>query len=133
MVHTLRLEARHRASGVNLSTEPEDPKFYIFPVLEASSGDVMERAILGITVIVALVAVVGIFSSYDFGSADAIGGDALTGNVVASQQSCDSCSGYAPVCAKLNNRLVTYPNACEAACSGADVVAKYPCESIQKV
>ncbi len=100
----------------------------------------MERAILVIVLIVALVGVVGLFSTYNFGPADAIpatgyASGSLTGNAVTSGNAapnydCSACAGYAPVCAKLNNRYITFKNACEAGCSGARVVRAFACERI---
>ncbi len=91
----------------------------------------MERAILVIVLLVAMVGVVGLFASYDFGPSDTLDAG-ITGHVVASggHVDCGSCAGYAPVCAKLNNRYITYENACEATCSGARVVRTFPCEQI---
>jgi|GEM_PF-1798317 len=103
----------------------------------------MERAILVIVLIVALVGVVGLFSTYNFGPTDAIpatsyASNGVTGNVVAGSTAteavpaydCNSCAGYAPVCAKLNNRYITFANACEASCSGARLVREFACERI---
>lgn len=94
----------------------------------------MERAILVIVAIVAIVGAVGIFTSYDFMAGEDVFGDGgMTGNVVAetgNAQDCSSCSGYAPVCAKVNQRYITFANACDARCSGAEVAADFPCENI---
>lgn len=94
-------------------------------------GGFMERAILVIVLVVALVGVVGLFSNADF-SSDALTKGGITGNVVAgtSNYDCSACAGYAPVCGKLNHRYNTYENACEAACSGARIVREYSCELI---
>ncbi len=99
----------------------------------------MERAILGIVLIVALVGVIGLFSRYDFASSqDALASVSPTGNVVASQssatatQSCDSCAGFSPVCAKMDNIYMTFPNACEARCAGGVVAAQYSCAQIPR-
>lgn len=90
----------------------------------------MERAILVIVLIVGLVGVVGLFSR-GFGQ-DALGGDLTpTGAVIAEPgDTCGSCGGYAPVCARLNNKYITFTNMCEATCAGAEIVSEYPCERI---
>jgi hypothetical protein len=95
----------------------------------------MEKAILGIVLIVAVVGIVGVFSRYPFlQGEDALVDGGITGNVVsepvAEPTGCGSCSGYAPVCASINHRYLTFPNACEAACSGAELVDDVPCESM---
>jgi hypothetical protein len=102
--------------------------------LEGIVGGVMEKAILAIVLIVALVGVVGLFTRYDFTAGqDALAGGDVTGNVVRDTQSvtdCSNCGGYAPVCARINNKYRTYPNACAARCSGAAVSADVPCENL---
>ncbi len=98
----------------------------------------MERTILVILLIVGIVGVVGVFSAYDFGSADAIAHNGVTGNVVANNglrtvvepYDCASCTGYSPVCARLNHWYTTYPNACAATCAGGTIVRQYACEKI---
>jgi hypothetical protein len=94
----------------------------------------MEKAILAIVLIVALVGVVGLFTRYDFTAGqDALAGGDVSGNVVRGTQgaaTCGNCGGYAPVCARINNLYRTYPNACAARCSGAAVAADVPCESL---
>jgi len=99
----------------------------------------LERAILVIVLLVAVVGVVGLFSTHDFGPTNTLNAG-LTGNVVAQGNSvqggtlgvldCASCSGYAPVCAKMNNRYITFNNRCEAVCDGARIVRTFPCEQI---
>lgn len=91
-------------------------------------GGRLEKAILFIVLIVAAVGIVGLFASYDF----AAPADAITGNVIASNVDCDSCSGYAPVCGKINHHYRTYDNACEATCNGAKIAAAYPCQAISQ-
>jgi hypothetical protein len=91
----------------------------------------MERAILVIVLMVAVVGVVGLFSSYNFmAGQDALSSGGLTGNSIASAQQCANCAGSAPVCARLNNRYLTYPNACAAVCAGAEVAVQKACEQI---
>ncbi len=101
----------------------------------------MERAILGIVLIVALVGVIGLFSRYDFASSqDALATVASpTGNVVAGPAAasaaatdCSSCAGFAPVCAKVDNIYMTFPNACEAQCAGGTVATHYSCAQIPR-
>ena len=89
----------------------------------------MDRALLMIVAIVGVVGAVGILTSYNFlAGQDAI--DSPTGNVVASSQQCGSCAGNQPVCAQVNNRLITFQNACEAQCANAKIAADIPCERI---
>ncbi len=96
----------------------------------------MERAILVIVLLVAIVGVVGLFTRYDFTAGqDALSGG-MTGNVVqeaakaATVTNCASCAGYAPVCGQLNHKYVTYPNPCEARCAGAEIAASVACEDL---
>jgi len=94
----------------------------------------MEKAILAITLIVAFVGLVGVLSSYDFTKATDALGSGITGNVIAVQsQQCGGCSGYSPVCAQRNHRLITYENACEASCDNAVVVAQMACERLPRI
>jgi hypothetical protein len=96
-------------------------------------GGIVERAILVIVLMVALVGVVGLFTSYDFSAADALQGG-MTGNVVATPASydCTACAGYAPVCAKRNHLYKTYTNACEAVCDNAEIAIEKPCLAVRK-
>ena len=96
----------------------------------------MERAILVIVLLVAIVGVVGLFTRYDFtGGQDALNGG-ITGNTVQAGASapaitgCGACTGYAPVCALINHDYKTYPNACAATCAGASIAASMSCESL---
>ncbi len=94
----------------------------------------MERAILVIVLIVALVGVVGLFASRPF-PADALTGqdNGISGHVVAEPgmaMNCNTCVGFSPVCGKRNHWYITYPNACTAECDGASIEAEYACEHI---
>lgn len=91
----------------------------------------VERAILTIVLIVALVGVVGLFASYDFTTGEDALTNGVTGNVIVTQQSCNSCSGT-PVCAKMNNRYVTFDNSCKAECAGATVVMDGSCNQLAR-
>jgi len=93
----------------------------------------MEQAIYAIVGIVFFVSIVGLFSAYNFGGADAI---SPTGNVISVPEAssekavCGACGTYEPVCAKLNHRLITYDNACDAACAGAELKFKAQCSAL---
>lgn len=99
-------------------------------------GGNVERAILVIVLIVALVGVVGLFTNYNFSATDALEGGDVTGNVVADHSKanydCNACAGYAPVCAKLNNWYITYNNPCEATCANAEIAIEKPCNAVRK-
>ncbi len=88
----------------------------------------MERALLVIVLIVTLVGIVSLFSRYPIAEGSDALASGLTGNVVAGD--CSSCAGYAPVCARLNHWLLTFPNECEARCQGAVVVADRSCQQL---
>ncbi len=91
----------------------------------------MERTILVIVLIVALVGVVGLFSSYDFTSpADALPATGMAITELSHGQACGQCAGYAPVCVRVNNRYATFANACEAECAGGRIVRQFACERI---
>jgi hypothetical protein len=83
----------------------------------------MERSLLLIAAIIFVVGAVGFLTVADQIS--------LTGNVVKEQTPayCNSCAGT-PVCAGVSGKAITFPNACEAACQGAVVLAEYPCDQI---
>lgn len=88
---------------------------------------------------VAIVAVVGIFSKVDF---NVNLGEGITGNVVANTPNsvitpatsfdCSSCMGYRPVCATRNHRAMTYDNECEAVCDNAKVIYNDFCANIPR-
>lgn len=99
----------------------------------------MERAMLVMGLMVAIVAVVGIFSKVDF---NVNLGEGITGNVISQTNAnvvssektfdCNSCIGYRPVCATRNHKAKSYDNECEAVCDNSKVIYHDFCENIPR-
>lgn len=86
-------------------------------------------AILGIVLIVAVVGLVTVLPMPQFEPLD---DDAITGNVIASQEratDCTACQGT-PVCATKGITAYNYANACEAECDNARIIYDGVCERI---
>ncbi|HIH24502.1 TPA: hypothetical protein HA251_05695 [Candidatus Woesearchaeota archaeon] len=85
--------------------------------------------ILGIVLIVAVVGLVTVLPAPQFEPLD---DDAITGNVVASQEratDCAACQGK-PVCATKGTTAYNYASACGAECDSARIIYDDVCERI---